>query len=85
MSSVVQTQKDVQGDEVGLGVHRRLLWGNRILCCNIIKWFGRVGTGVYTKKLTYLLVIVLRLCAKIVYQKYPRFSINAIFFQVSGV
>jgi len=42
MSSVVQAQKVVQGDEVGSGVHHRLLLGNIILCCSI----GRVGTGV---------------------------------------
>jgi hypothetical protein len=49
MSSVVQTHKVLQGDELGLDVYRRLLWGNRILYCSKIRWFGRVGMGVHIK------------------------------------
>jgi len=49
MSSVVQAQKVVQRYEVGLDVYHRLLWGNRILCCSVINWFGRVGTGLRIK------------------------------------
>jgi len=48
MSSVVKAQKVVQGDEVGLDMYHRLLWGKIILYCIII-WFGRVGTGVHIK------------------------------------
>jgi len=49
MLSVIQAQYVVQGDEVGLDVYHCLLWGNRILYCSIINWFGRVATGVHIK------------------------------------
>ena len=39
----------VQGDEVGIDVHHRLLWGNRNLYCSIIHWFGHVAMGVHVK------------------------------------
>jgi len=46
MLSVVQAQKLYTGDEVGLDVYHRLLWGNKILYCIIIKWLDHVGKGV---------------------------------------
>jgi hypothetical protein len=44
--SVVQAQKSYTGDEVGLDVYHRLLWGDKILYCTIIKWFDHVWMGV---------------------------------------